>query len=162
MGNTIRAKLADAGVLNPRNFTRDDARALVEYFDAVEFGGWFSRAGRAHGDVLGVFNVESNFDPDAIGDRHLSDMSWGIGQVRGTTAGDFGVTDPRALLDPATGVLTSMRYLKWAYEFLTDRMGRAPNLSEWIGSYNAGVGNVLRGFLPDQYLARWRTAAGRA
>jgi soluble lytic murein transglycosylase-like protein len=111
--------------------------------------------------VLGIFSVESNFNPDAIGDRHLEDMSWGIGQVRGTTARDFGVNDPRALLDPATGVLTSMRYLKWAWEFLERRQGDAPEIEAWIGSYNAGVGNALRGFTPAAYIARWLPAAGR-
>ena len=160
-GSQIRANLADQGLLNSRRYTRDEARQIVSYYNAHEFSGWFTSGGRSLEDVLGIFSIESNFDPDAIGDRHLRDMSWGIGQMRGSTAPDFGIDDPRALLDPATGIYATMRYLKWAWDALEQGFSRAPEYMEWIGSYNAGVGGVLSGNIPTTYVERWRTAAGR-
>lgn len=140
---------------------REKAAALVLYHNLFSFGGWFTGEPRRMADVLAVFAIESRYNFDAIGDLHLEDKSWGIGQVRGTTAGDYGITDPRELLKPSKGVLVAMKHLKWSHTFLKNRLGRAPTFEEWIGSYNAGVGNVLRGYIPREYVARWKLEAGR-
>lgn len=141
-------------------------RDMAAQIDATVTAGFYSSGGRSISDVLAIWQVESNFDFDAIGDPQLPDRSWGIGQVRGSTAADFGISSPRSLLDPFTGASVSMRYWKWAWEYLANRLGRAPTTEEWVGSYNAGVGNVARhvesggsaGFLPVAYVARWRAA----
>ena len=81
-------------------------------------------------------------------------------QVRLTTARDFapGISGEQ-LLDPATNVRVAMDYLEWSWNFLEARLGRRPSFSEWLGAYNAGVGNVLdRGFIPQAYVRRWLAA----
>lgn len=144
-----------------QRLTKDQAIQLASWLNANEFGGWFNRDGRRTSDVVAIFQIESNFDPEAIGDLHLPDKSWGIGQVRGTTAADRGVSDPRALLEPTTGALISMAQLQWSWNFLASRMGRNPTIREWIGSYNAGVGSILKGRFPESYYQKWRLAARR-
>ena len=133
-------------------------RALAVQIDNQVTGGFYQSGGRSIADVLAIWKVESNFDFNAIGDLNLPDKSWGIGQVRGTTAADFGVSDARQLLDPYKGAEVSMRYWQWAHGALARRLGRLPTKTEWVASYNAGVGGVSGGFIPSAYVARWQAA----
>lgn len=142
-----------------RMLTVDDARALVRDLNRTEFNGWFRED-----DVLAIMKIESNFDPMAQRfEAHIitevtphGDASLGIMQVLYSTAVDRGYTGkPLGLLDPRVGTRMGMRQLLWSHEFLSDRLGRAPTTREWIGSYNAGVGNALKGNIPERYVEKW-------
>ncbi len=133
------------------------AFALAGQIDRNHFDGWFTKEGRSLADVVAIWQVESDLKPGAKGDLHLADKSWGIGQVRGNTAKDFGVTDPRVMLSADVGAYTSMLYMQWCWKYLRGRFNRPPSMAEWIGSYNAGVGNVAdKGYIPQGYLAKWQ------
>ena len=142
-----------------RRLPVSEVRGIVRGLNAGEFGGWFRED-----DVLAIVQIESGFDPEEKRfEAHVKtpatpngDVSIGLMQVLYSTALDRGhLGGPAALFDPVVNVRMGMRQLLWSHEFLTARLGRAPSIPEWIGSYNAGVGNVLRGNIPDLYVARW-------
>lgn len=141
---------------------KQEAARLVALYDQNSFGGFFSSGGRSHVDVLAVFQIESNFEPGAIrrndGNAYPDDHAMGIGQVLISTARDYQITNPNDLLSLETGVFVAMQHLKWSFDFLAGRMKRPPTYSEWIGSYNAGVGNALKGFFNAAYVAKHRAA----
>lgn len=132
----------------------------IERINTVTFGDWFSREGRSPRTVLAIIKVESNFNANAVGDLFTADRSWGLGQVRLSTANDFGsFPSGNFLLDPTTNLTVAMAFLKWSWDFLERRLGRMPTHTEWLGSYNAGVGNVIdRGFIPLAYVQKVRAA----
>lgn len=140
-------------------FTTNKGRAFgfIESLDALQFGGWFAQDGRSYSDVMGLFQVESGFNPRAFSkdDGGAGNHAYGIGQVLASTARDFGVTQPETMFALGTGVRVTLEYLKWIWEFLAGRLGRNPTKSEWIGAYNAGVGSVLNGNIPLLYIGRW-------
>lgn len=138
-------------------FTKADALNLVRTYDANYFNGWFSTGGRKHKDVMAIFAVESGFNPKAYNPNDISG-AWGLGQMLATTANDFGVSNPQNLFNPQIAVRATMDYLIWAYDYLTNRLGRVPSRDEWIGSYNAGVGAVSQGRIPTFYLLKWQAA----
>lgn len=135
-----------------------DVRAIVEQINAAEFGGWFDPA-----DVLAVVEIESSFIPDAVRhEPHINDSSIGLMQVLYTTAVDRGlVGGPAALFDPVVNIRMGMRQLKWSFDYLAGRLGHAPELAMWIGSYNAGVGNALNGRWVQSYVDKFVRARGR-
>lgn len=130
---------------------------IVARVNAEEFGGWFSVA-----DVLAVVEIESGFDPTAYrSEPQLGDASRGLMQLLLSTALDRGFQGaPEALFDPETNIRLGMRQLKWSWDYLAQRRGE-PTVDQWIGSYNAGVGNVLKGYIPFSYVAKWRDARDR-
>lgn len=144
---------------------KQQAAHLVAQYDQNTFGGFYSTGGRSHADVLAMFQIESNFTPGAINENDggtLPDGSgnhaMGIGQVLITTAGDYGITNPNDLLDLEIGALVAMKHLKWSFDFLAGRLGRSPSQDQWIGSYQAGVGNALKGKISDIYVNKHRAA----
>lgn len=133
-------------------------RAIIERVNAQEFGGWFEVA-----DVMAVVDIESSFDPEARRfEARLNDASLGLMQTLYSTAQDRGlVGGPASLFDPETSIRIGMRQLRWSWDFLEARMGEAPPRQVWIGSYNGGVGNALRGWFPASYVAKWQKARDR-
>lgn len=157
----VGAGLFVAPALRAPNFiTPATVLSEIKRIDTATFGGWFSREGRNVRTVLAIVKVESSFNANAVGDLFTADRSWGLGQVRLTTANDFGsFPSGDLLLDPTTNLTVMMAFLKWSWEFLERRLGRPPTHTEWLGSYNAGVGNVIdRGFIPLAYVQRVRAA----
>lgn len=110
--------------------------------------------------ALAFVEVESGFNPFAYRfEPHLNEASYGLMQVLASTARDMGLQgSPERMYDPAVSLRVGIDYAKWAYDFLARRLGREPTETEWIGSYNAGVGNVLRGFIPQGYVRKWTLA----
>ena len=125
------------------------ARSVAEYYNSIQsyFPGFFNSEKHSIDDVLAIWAVESNFNPKAIrkNDGGPGNHAYGIGQVLATTATDFGITNPDAMFDLRTGAAVSMRYMHWAWTYLEARLGREPTKKEWVGSYNAGVGSILKG-----------------
>ncbi len=111
-------------------------------------------------DVLAFVAVESSFNPRAYRfEPHLGEASYGLMQTLESTARDLGFTGPaEALFDPATSLTFGMRYLRWSWDLLRQRLGRDPDTTEWVAAYNAGVGGVLRGNLVPSYVAKWTRA----
>lgn len=132
-----------------------DVLALLPQVDPE---GWMPRA-----EALAFVEVESNFNPGAYRfERHLNEASYGLMQTLESTARDMGLQGPaEGLYDPATSLRVGISYSRWSWDFLTRRLGREPTESEWVGSYNAGVGNTLRGFVPHAYLRKWQLARER-
>ncbi len=132
-----------------------DVVGLVQAINANEFGGWFDVA-----DVLAVIQIESSFRPNAYrAEPQIGDASYGLMQVLSTTAADRGYDGPpEGLFDPETNIRVGMAHLKWSWDYLARRMGSAPSRSLWIGSYNAGVGNALKGYTPWGYVAKFEAA----
>jgi hypothetical protein len=81
-----------------------------------------------------VVAAESAYDPTAV--SHAGAL--GLMQVMPATAADYGVTEARALLDPAINVQTGIRHLKRLLEKYANDYGRT------IMAYNAGEGVVDR------------------
>ena len=146
--------LLTAGGTTPKQ----DAQSAALWVNSLaEFGGWFSNPDHSVDDIMAIWAVESNYNPRALNtnDGGQGNHAFGIGQVLASTAGDFGITQPEVMLDLRTGARVSMAYSMWTHEFLQSRLGRAPTKREWIGAYNAGVGNVLNGNLPELYITKW-------
>lgn len=98
-------------------------------------------------DVLAVIRVESAFRPGAVSRVGAR----GLMQLMPPTAADMGFPDFGAMFDPENNIRAGMRYLRWLYDFLSRRLGTAPTDDQWFGAYNAGPGNVLRGYIPYTY-----------
>ncbi len=130
---------------------------LLPIINAVngEFGHWFDPL-----DVLAIIQIESGGDPDAVRyESHLNDSSIGLMQVLYSTAQDRGfVGGPAGLFDPVLNIRMGMRQLKWSHDYLANRQAEAPSLDQWIGSYNAGVGNALKGKWVSGYVDKFRAA----
>lgn len=136
----------------------NDIPGLIDRINAEDHGGWFDPF-----DVLAVIEIESAFDPGAYrAEPSLGDASRGLMQILLSTARDRGYGGPAdGLFDPEVNLRVGMAHLRWGYEYLEARMGERPALDQWIGAYNAGVGAVLRGFLPLTYVRRWKAARRR-
>lgn len=136
----------------------DHVRAMIERINREEFGGWFDPA-----DVMAIVEIESGFNPGAY--RHeprLDDASIGLMQVLSSTARDRGYQGKVAgLFDPEANLRVGMRHLKWTHDFLSARMGGRVEKATWIGAYNGGVGNALKGWVPLDYWARFQAARDR-
>lgn len=132
-----------------------DVVALVQAINANEFGGWFNVA-----DVLAIIQIESSFQPGAYrAEPQIGDASYGLMQILYGTAVDRGYSGPpEGLYDPETNIRYGMAQLRWSWDFLARRAGAAPSQSLWIGSYNAGVGNALKGYVPWDYVTKWNAA----
>lgn len=135
-----------------------DVVDLVRGVNDGVFGGWFDPA-----DVLAVIEVESGFNPMAYrAEPQIGDASYGLMQTLYSTACDRGYAGPpEGLYDPAVSVQVGMAQLRWCWDYLSSRRGGPPSAAEWIGSYNAGVGNALKGYVPTGYVSRWSAARSR-
>lgn len=135
----------------------NEARALIDAVNAREGHGLDPAV------VLAVIEIESAFDPQASRwEPSLGEASLGLMQLLLSTAKDRGLTEgPMALFDPARNIQLGMRQLAWSWDYLVNRLGRAPTDDEWIGSYNAGVGNVTAGYIPDDYVRKFQAARAR-
>lgn len=141
-----------------RRVTVAEARAIIDRINARDFAGSFDPV-----LVLAIIQIESGFDAAATRfEPSRDEASIGLMQLLYSTARDRGLTDgPAALFDPGVNILLGMRHLAWSREYLRSRLGREPTDDEWIGSYNAGVGNVSGGFIPRDYVRRARAARTR-
>lgn len=131
------------------------AREIVAQINRAEYAGWFDVA-----DVLAVIEIESSFRPQVIGD---DGKSFGLMQLTEGAARDRGYAGPLSglLFNPELNIRIGMAHLKWSHDFLASRLSDKLTVAHWIGAYNAGVGNVLRGNIPHGYVARWLAARGR-
>lgn len=153
------AKKAGAGApAMGERIAPEEARAIIDRLNQTEFSGWFKSA-----EVLAVIEIESSFRPRAYrAEPQIEDASLGLMQVLGRVAADRGYAGPPdGLFNPETNIRVGMRHLKWTWDYLRRRLGRNPSEDEWIGGYNAGVGNVLRGRWVAGYVEKWRIAKGR-
>ena len=144
------APIAPGGRLTPAQ--------VISLAPAADPAGWMPYA-----ELLAFVELESSFRPSAYRyEPHLAEASYGLMQVLESTARDRGmIGDPRQMYDPVTGLAFGILQARWSWEFLARRLGRPPTEAEWVGSYNAGVGNVLRGFIPQGYYRRWQLARDR-
>jgi soluble lytic murein transglycosylase-like protein len=134
--------------------TAGEVAALVSDIDYGQFGGWFGEGPRRQSLIVAIASAESDFRPAVIGD---GGRAYGLMQIHASTAGDFGISDARELLDPYTNILTAMAYLHWAWQQLELRLNRQPTISEWLASYNAGLAGVIQdGIIPLGYIRRVR------
>ena len=138
-----------AQVVPVGNIDPQAALDIVNTLNAGEFGGFFDPR-----DVMAVIAVESRFNPRAVG----SSGEIGLMQVMPATARDRGFPDPAALFDPVEGIRAGMRQLKWTWDYLRQRLGADPTELQWFGAYNAGVGNILRGYQNVRYYGAIVTA----
>lgn len=132
--------------------------ALADSISRLTFGGAFDLA-----EILAVIEIESGFNPRAYrAEPQLGDASRGLMQLLLSTARDRGYRGvPDGLYDPATNIRFGIAHLQWGRDYLRSRLGRAPSVSEWVGAYNAGVGNALKGYVPLGYVNRWLAARDR-
>ncbi len=127
-----------------------EALALVNDLNAGTFGGWFDPA-----DVMAFIAQESSFRSAVyLADR--SGGSYGLMQVDYASARQVGFAGaPSDLFDPATGVRWGMAYLVWVWGYLSSHLGQQPTEMQWVTAYNAGVGNVVKGYADTRYYASW-------
>jgi len=142
-----------AGGLN-----RSQVFTLIDQIDASQYGGWFRAGGRNHNIVAAIWKRESNWNKNPFNPNDPSG-AYGIGQVLGTTAAQFGVHDPNTLFDPRVGGRVSMQYMRWSWDELTRRLGREPSINQWISAYNAGARGVAEGRTVSGYLGAVLTRA---
>lgn len=131
---------------------------VLAYAREADPEGWMPAA-----ELLAFVQVESSFRTNAIRwEPRLGEASYGLMQVLESTARDRGlVGDPRAMFEPVTGLRMGILQARWSWEFLRRKLGRDPTEAEWVGSYNAGVGNILRGWFPQGYIRNWQLARDR-
>lgn len=118
--------------------TKGDIRTLINYNNAYGFD---------PDRIMQMIYVESRYNPAAQG----SAGEIGLMQIKPSTARDMGF-DPQTLWDPATNIACGMKYLAWVRDYLRQHTNREPSWSQILSGYNAGVGNVLRGYVPTAYL----------
>ena len=149
----ISTQFAQAG---SRRLSAEDARKIIDQVNREQFGGLFDPA-----DILAVIEIESGFDPDAYRyEPHIDDASIGLMQILYQVAKDRGYQGgPGGLYDPYTNISLGMAHLKWTRDFLINR--QVYSESAWIGAYNAGVGNALKGRYVQAYVDKWRAAKER-
>jgi soluble lytic murein transglycosylase-like protein len=155
-----KSKRAQATIGTGRRMTRAEVRDLITRINAREFGGWFDPL-----DVEAIAEIESSFDPRAYrAEPRIGDASIGLMQTLYSVARQHGYTGaPEGLFDPETSVRLGMKHLRWTYNTLRSWMNREPTKEEWIGGYNAGVGNVYRnGYIPLAYINKFIAARQRA
>lgn len=111
--------------------------------------------------ILGIIQQESGFVAGAINTGDPGGGAWGLMQMLASTAAQFGVADPRALLDPRTAITAGVRYLDWITAYLASH--GVASVTNVVAAWNEGVGNVVKG-LPDpayvgavtSYMQQWR------
>lgn len=117
--------------------------------------------GFAAADVLAIIEIESSFRPAAYrAEPQIGDGSYGLMQILYSTAKDRGYAGaPAGLFDPETNIRLGIAHLAWGRDYLA-RFGAVAE-AQWVGAYNAGVGNVRKGYIPAGYVAKWRNARAR-
>lgn len=142
----------------PPRAGRISAQEVLALRAAADPDGWMPAA-----ELLAFVEIESGFNPNAYRfEPRLNEASYGLMQVLASTGRDMGLQGaPEAMFDPATSLQIGISYSRWSWDYLMRRLGRDPTEIEWVGSYNAGVGNVLRGFTPHSYVRKWQLARDR-
>jgi soluble lytic murein transglycosylase-like protein len=127
-----------------------DALAIINDLNAGSFGNWFDPA-----DVMAFVDQESSFRPNVfLADRNGG--SRGLMQIDFSAAQQIGFAGaPDDLYDPATNVRYGMAYLVWIWSYLTSHLGQSPTEMQWVTAYNAGVGNVVKGYADARYYSSW-------
>lgn len=133
-----------------------EARAIVEDINRTVYKGWFTVA-----HVLAIIEIESSFRPFALNPEDGLDFSFGLMQIRESSARDRGyIGASEGLYDPRSNIALGMAHMKWSWDFLV-RRGSSPSVPQWISSYNAGVGNTLKGFINTGYIRKWQIAKAK-
>lgn len=140
--------------------TNNQVRAMIDYNNA-ELGNKFSDHGfLSERDVLRICYIESQLNHFAYRyEPHLNTASYGLMQILETTARDIGFNGPISdLYNPLINIFWGMKYLIWINSYLTRKMGRSPTKATILSAYNAGPGNVLRGYFASQYVAKFQAS----
>ncbi len=96
-----------------------------------------------------MIHVESSGNPKASRKEKDGDYSYGLMQIKLSTARDMGFGDqPLALLLPDTNIKFGIRYFYWLYERYSNWTNR---LLVATDAYNRGIGNVERW----KYIGKW-------
>lgn len=113
-------------------------------------------------DILAIIEIESSFRPAAIrAEDHIGDASRGLMQILLSSARDRGFGgDPGELFDPSTNIHLGVSHLEWGRRYLVNRLG-AVTMDQVVGAYNAGVGNVVKGYIPMTYVRKFVEARDR-
>lgn len=143
---------ATGDVTNGQVQPTDLQLSVLGYIGANNTDGFFDPA-----MVMAICEIESGWNPSAVTQETNGQVSTGLMQIEASTATQmgFGGAD---LTDPATNIACGMAYLRWSNEYLTNALGGAPSTAQWVASYNAGVGNVVKGYADLVYVSRWTTA----
>jgi soluble lytic murein transglycosylase-like protein len=107
-------------------------------------------------DIAAIVKIESNFNANARGD---GGRAYGLMQIHEPAARQVGYTgDMEGLFDPTLNVQVGVRYLQWVSDFLYAKFKREPTMQEILTGYNAGVGNVINGFIASSYIGKFNAA----
>jgi soluble lytic murein transglycosylase-like protein len=121
---------------------------------------------RIEPDMLrAIAKTESDMQPTAVSKPNVNgSRDYGLMQVNDRTAKVLGLSDPKALLDPAVAIRTASILL----DRLRTELGASFNPYTWVASYNAGSPAIkARGIFNLEYVSRvffhWQLfAIGRA
>lgn len=132
--------------------------ALVTAINEREFGGWHDVA-----DVMAIIEIESSFDANAYrAEPQINDGSRGLMQILLMSAKDRGFGgNPAELFNPEVNLRFGMAHLKWGWDYLAQRRGADFANENYIGAYNAGVGNAMKGYTPLGYVAKFALARAK-
>ncbi len=95
--------------------------------------------------ILAIIEQESDFNPRAYNPNDPNGGAWGLMQMLLPTARDMGYAgDGPGLFDPPTAIALGVAYIGWIRGYLASR-GVGGDQAV-IAAYNAGVGNVAKGY----------------
>ena len=157
----IKAKDANAMVIKPgtrpARLTNNDVRALIASNNNLLGSPFGDGQFLNERDVLRIAYIESGLDYTAFRyEPKLGTASYGLMQILENTARDIGFNGPvENLYNPSTNIYYGMKYLVWINQYLIRKLGYSPTKNQLLSAYNAGVGNVLRGYISTAYLAKF-------
>lgn len=113
-------------------------------------------------DVMAFCEIESSFNPFAYRyEQKLSEASYGLVQILVSTARDRGFKgDEKELYGIEINLTYGVAQLRWLTRYIadhpSDKLPRDLDNRFYLpAAYNAGVGNLLHGFVPSGYIAKW-------
>ena len=99
--------------------------------------------------VMGIIQVESNWNPKAVRVEPSGYKSIGLMQVTIQAARDVGyMGDEEGLFDPKTNIRCGVKYLRKMLDMFDNNIYKA------VAAYNAGPGNVKRGRFSFAYVTK--------
>lgn len=106
---------------------------------------------------LAFCEIESSFDETATRfEPSLNESSYGLMQLLLSTARDRGFTGTgEDLLDAKTNLDLSIKQLNWIAGYLGSHLDRNVVYLDIVGAWNAGVGNIVAGKRPTNYIEKW-------
>lgn len=109
---------------------------------AIELAYKYAKINRIEPElVVAIMQHESGFNEKAYNPEPTTPTqpSYGLMQIKATTASQFGFTgDPAKLYDPETNIQYGTKYIAWLASKFT-------RIKDIISGYNAGSGNIKEG-----------------